>query len=75
MYRTNEWQIVKNRNGWMDNYKADKDFYNFLEGQERQIGHLMSELGFLKIVGITFIFPYMSVAIIKHSFTFLSNQV
>ena len=48
MYSTNEWQIVKNRNGWMDNYKADKDFYNFLEGQERQIGHLMSDLGFLK---------------------------
>lgn len=48
MYKTEEWHVVKNRNGWMDNYKADKDFYAFLEGQERQIGRLMSELGFLK---------------------------
>ncbi|GLT17792.1 bordetella uptake gene family protein [Vibrio zhanjiangensis] len=48
MYQTDEWQIVKNRNGWIDNYKADKDFYTFLEGQEKLVGGLMSELGFLK---------------------------
>ncbi|MFY2508598.1 tripartite tricarboxylate transporter substrate binding protein [Vibrio pectenicida] len=48
MYKTDEWQKIKSRNGWIDNYKADKDFYTFLEGQEKQIGRLMSELGFLK---------------------------
>ncbi len=28
--------------------KADKDFYAFLEDQEKQMGDLMRELGFLK---------------------------
>lgn len=48
MYKTDEWQMVKNRNGWVDNYKADKDFHAFLESQERYIRHLKSKLGFLK---------------------------
>lgn len=48
MYQTDEWQIVKNRNGWIDNYKADKDFHTFLEGQERYIERLMKQVGFLK---------------------------
>lgn len=47
MYATNEWATVRNRNGWIDNYKADQDFYHFLEDQEKQMGSLMRELGFL----------------------------
>ncbi len=48
MYATPEWKVVRDRNGWIDNYKADKDFYAFLEDQEKQMGDLMRELGFLK---------------------------
>lgn len=48
MYKTDEWSVVRDRNGWIDNYKADKDFYTFLEQQEEQMGSLMRELGFLK---------------------------
>lgn len=48
MYKTEQWATVRDRNGWIDNYKADKDFYKFLEGQEKQMGDLMRELGFLK---------------------------
>lgn len=48
MYKTNEWAVVRDRNGWIDNYKNDTDFYNFLEDQEKQVGDLMRELGFLK---------------------------
>ncbi|MGR5175288.1 tripartite tricarboxylate transporter substrate binding protein [Vibrio parahaemolyticus] len=47
MYSTEEWAVVRDRNGWIDNYKADKDFYKFLEDQEKQMGALMTELGFL----------------------------
>lgn len=48
MYKTDRWTTVRDRNGWIDNYKADKDFYAFLEEQEQQMGDLMRELGFLK---------------------------
>lgn len=48
MYKTDQWVTVRDRNGWIDNYKADKDFYKFLENQETLIGDLMRELGFLK---------------------------
>jgi len=48
MYQTDQWATVRDRNGWIDNYKADKDFYQFLESQEKQVGSLMRELGFLK---------------------------
>lgn len=48
MYTTDEWKVVRDRNGWIDNYKADKEFYSFLEDQEKQMGDLMRELGFLK---------------------------
>lgn len=48
MYKTDEWQVVRDRNGWIDNYKADKEFFAFLEEQEQQMGDLMRELGFLK---------------------------
>ncbi|EAS77101.1 putative tricarboxylic transport TctC [Vibrio alginolyticus 12G01] len=48
MYNTDEWHVVRDRNGWIDNYKADKAFFAFLEDQEQQMGDLMRELGFLK---------------------------
>jgi putative tricarboxylic transport membrane protein len=48
MYTTEEWATVRDRNGWIDNYKPDQDFYTFLEDQEKQMGTLMTELGFLK---------------------------
>jgi len=48
MYNTDEWQVVRDRNGWIDNYKADIAFFAFLEDQEQQMGDLMRELGFLK---------------------------
>lgn len=48
MYETDQWAVVRDRNGWIDNYKADKDFYVFLENQELLMGNLMRELGFLK---------------------------
>lgn len=48
MYETEQWAVVRDRNGWIDNYKADKDFYVFLEEQELLMGTLMRELGFLK---------------------------
>lgn len=47
MYKTDQWITVRDRNGWIDNYKADQDFYRFLEAQEEQMGDLMRELGFL----------------------------
>jgi putative tricarboxylic transport membrane protein len=47
MYSTDEWAVVRDRNGWIDNYKPDQDFYKFLEDQEKQMGALMTELGFL----------------------------
>lgn len=48
MYGTSEWAVVRDRNGWIDNYKPDQEFYSFLEDQEEVMGSLMRELGFLK---------------------------
>ncbi len=47
MYATDEWAVVRDRNGWIDNYKPNQEFYSFLEEQENQMGSLMTELGFL----------------------------
>jgi putative tricarboxylic transport membrane protein len=48
MYLTPEWKVVRDRNGWIDNYKPGQEFYSFLEEQEMQIGALMRQLGFIK---------------------------
>ncbi|MDN3682570.1 tripartite tricarboxylate transporter substrate binding protein [Vibrio tapetis subsp. quintayensis] len=48
MYKTEQWAVVRDRNGWIDNYKPDQAFFRFLEDQEKQMGSLMRELGFLK---------------------------
>ncbi len=47
MYATPEWEVVRKRNGWTNLYKPTKDFAKFLENQEKIIGSLMKEMGFL----------------------------
>jgi len=48
MYDTSEWETVRSRNGWVNNYVAGPDdFYRFLEQQEEVIGALLQQLGFL----------------------------
>ena len=47
MYDTNEWETVRKRNGWVEIYNPGSEFVTFLEGQEKVIGDLMKELGFL----------------------------
>jgi putative tricarboxylic transport membrane protein len=48
MYDTDAWEVVRKRNGWVDNYVPAEEFGGFLDAQEQQIGSLMRELGFLK---------------------------
>lgn len=47
MYTTEEWEIVRKRNGWTNLYKPTNSFHSFLEEQEKVIGSLMKEMGFL----------------------------
>ena len=47
MYDTPEWEEVRARNGWVNIYNPDAEFVSFLEEQEKVIGDLMKELGFL----------------------------
>ncbi|EAR60767.1 tripartite tricarboxylate transporter substrate binding protein [Neptuniibacter caesariensis] len=48
MYDTDEWETVRSRNGWTEIFKPDDQFIAFLESQEKEVGSLMRELGFLK---------------------------
>lgn len=48
MYDTQEWEEVRARNGWTEIFKPDQEFVSFLEDQEKEVGALMRELGFLK---------------------------
>ncbi|WP_407330355.1 tripartite tricarboxylate transporter substrate binding protein [Enterovibrio sp. 27052020O] len=48
MYSTDEWAVVRDRNGWTEVFKPRAEFTTFLEGQEQQVGDLMRELGFLQ---------------------------
>lgn len=45
---TTSWNEIKERNGWVNLYNPDNEFYKFLENQEKTIGALMRDLGFLK---------------------------
>ncbi|RKF18534.1 tripartite tricarboxylate transporter substrate binding protein [Alginatibacterium sediminis] len=47
MYDTPEWEVVRARNGWVNNFVPADQFYSFLENQEKVVGELMKELGFL----------------------------
>lgn len=48
MYKTDAWEEVRKRNGWVNIYNPGKKFEKFLENQEKEIATLMRELGFLK---------------------------
>jgi putative tricarboxylic transport membrane protein len=47
MYSTPEWEKVRARNGWVNIYNPGDKFMGFLAQQEKVIGDLMRELGFL----------------------------
>jgi putative tricarboxylic transport membrane protein len=47
MYDTPEWETVRSRNGWVNIHNSGDDFKTFLENQEKAIGDLMKQLGFL----------------------------
>jgi len=47
MYDTPEWEEVRARNGWVNIHNPGAEFESFLEDQEKVIGDLMRQLGFL----------------------------
>jgi len=47
MYDTPEWEVVRARNGWVNIHNPGDKFKAFLEDQEKVIGDLMKQLGFL----------------------------
>lgn len=47
MYDTPEWEAVRARNGWVNIFNPGDQFTEFLTKQEKEIGTLMKELGFL----------------------------
>lgn len=47
MMETPEWETVRARMGLVNIFRPGDEFRTFLEGQEKQIGDLMRELGFL----------------------------
>ena len=48
MYKTPEWEEVRKKNGWVNNYIAGPtDFYKFLEDQEKEVRGVLTDLGFL----------------------------
>ncbi len=47
MYATGEWGTVRDRMGWVEIFNSGEDFVKFLENQEKEVGNLMRELGFL----------------------------
>lgn len=48
MYDTPEWETIRKQRGWQNLYQPGDDFFAFLEKQEKDIGGIMRELGFLK---------------------------
>lgn len=48
MYATPEWEQIRKQRGWQNLYQPGDDFYAFLEEQEKAIGDIMRELGFLQ---------------------------
>ena len=47
MLETPEWEAVRSRMGLVNIFRPGEDFRSFLEAQEKQLGDLMRELGFL----------------------------
>lgn len=48
MYDTPEWEEIRKQRGWQNLYQPGAEFYSFLESQEKAIGSIMRELGFLQ---------------------------
>lgn len=48
MYDTADWETVRSRRGWSNQYVPGPKFTAFLEGQEEAISGMLKELGFLK---------------------------
>jgi|TARA_B100000315_G_scaffold258716_1_gene311844 putative tricarboxylic transport membrane protein len=48
LMQTEEFEAVRARNGWAILFQSGAEFYRFLEQQERDIGQMMRDLGFLK---------------------------
>lgn len=48
MYGSASWEKVRSRYGWSENFKPDQEFVAFLEEQEKAMGSLLLEMGFLK---------------------------
>lgn len=48
MYATPEWEDVRSKRGWQNLYKPGAEFTAFLEDQEKAIGSMMRELGFIR---------------------------
>lgn len=48
MYKTSDWETIRNNRGWQDLYKPGDGFVKFLEKQEKDLGGMMKKLGFLK---------------------------
>ena len=48
MYGTEDWQKIRDQRGWQDLYKPGAEFTAFLEVQEKAIGGMMRELGFIQ---------------------------
>ncbi len=47
MYETPEWEAVRARNGWVNIFNPGDEFIQFLTEQEKTVGELMKNLGFL----------------------------
>lgn len=47
MYDTPDWEAVRARNGWVNIFNPGDKFTEFLTQQEKEVGALMKELGFL----------------------------
>jgi len=48
MYETPEWEEIRTKRGWQNLYKPGDEFVKFLEEQEKSLGNIMRQLGFLK---------------------------
>lgn len=48
MYDTPQWEEIRKQRGWQNLYQPGDEFYTFLENQEKAIGSIMRELGFIK---------------------------
>jgi len=48
MLETPQWEELRSRNGWQNQFLERREFVNFLDQQERDIRALLVELGFLR---------------------------